>query len=82
MGSKKKRNRPAPAQRPVTEADLVGKINFHLGQISKVFRGELKVTLICRHPTDPNATFFMTEDQIEGVKALIDREYSKARGEA
>ena len=82
MGSKKKRNRPTPAQRPVTEADLVGKINFHLGEISKVFRGQLKVTVIARHPSDPNAHFFMTGDQIEPLKAMIDQQYALAKGEA
>lgn len=78
LGKRKRRDRDA--QRPVTEADLVGKINFHVGEISKVFRGQLKVTVICRHPTDPNATFFMTEDQIDGVKGLIDSEHAKFHG--
>lgn len=76
----KRRQREANAQRPVTEADLVGKIDFHLKQISKVFRGQLKVTVLCRHPTDPGATFFMTEDQIDGVKALVDAEHAKFHG--
>ena len=47
-----------------------------------MFRGLLKVTVICRHPSDPNGTFFMTEDQIAGVKALIDQEHAKATGAA
>lgn len=78
----KRKQREQNSQRPVTEADLVGKINFHLREISKVFRGQLKVTVIGRHPSDPNAHFFMTEDQIDPVKALIDEQHAKARGEA
>jgi ABC-type xylose transport system substrate-binding protein len=78
----KRKQREQNAQRPVTEADLVGKINFHLREISKVFRGQLKVTVIGRHPSDPNAHFFMTEDQIEPLKAMIDQQYALAKGEA
>lgn len=76
----KRRQREANAQRLVTEADLVGKISFHLKEISKVFRGDLKVTVICRHPTVPGATFFMTEDQIDSVKVLIDAQHAQFHG--
>lgn len=76
----KRKQREANAQRPVTEADLVRKINFHVGEISKVFRGQLKVTVICRHPQDPNANFFMTEDQIDAVKALVDAQHAAFHG--
>lgn len=75
----KKKQRDQNAQGTVTEADLVGKIDFHLREISKVFSGQLKVTVIGRHPSDPNAHFFMTEDQIDPVKALIDAQHARAR---
>lgn len=69
----KKRNR-----KEVTDADIASFVNFHLKQIKKAFSNKLLVTVICRHPTDPDAVFFMSEDGLPAIKRLIDEQAEKA----
>lgn len=73
-----RKERRARGKGKVTDQDLVSFVDFHAKQIKAAFSNKLLVTVICRHPTDPNATFFMSEDGIEAVKGLIDAQAARA----
>lgn len=64
------------SRKPVSESELVSFVDFHAKQIKKAFSNQLLVTVICRHPTNPEATFFMSEDQPEDVLGLMTRQIS------
>ena len=45
-------------------------VRFHLDEIKKVFAPHMKITLIARHPNDPEAHTFLTEE--ESAEAVIE----------
>lgn len=60
--------------------DVALRIESHLNSIEKMFKPGVKVTLMVRTPGLPDRDLVVTVDNLEEVKAMIDRRMLGEKG--